>query len=236
MLRLPESAAGERVLFNGAELDVSRGKSSQPLDQLLALAERSCAGDTSAQARPGVALREADERRGFVACLDPSLDPESLVERARTTVTGAMPLPIGYTYAERRGDTTHFIRFASAEPADLGAMFPRDADAPGRDPAALPRPASSRRALSLRVAGQPYDAVVYLDGARGIDDLVAHYRDALPRSGWAVVADWKVEEGPGPRQASVVVQRAGVLALLVVAQDSAATSTTFVSMEANREQ
>lgn len=217
MLRVPESQTadlGERVLFNGAVLRFRRGRTPRSVGELLAAAESSCA-----QAN---AFRGGDESHGFVACGGPEGD--------------ATALPIAYTYAERRGESTHFIALHGEERVDLRAMFPRAQDAPGRDPAALPRPRSSRRALSLRVADQPYEAVVYLDGERGLDDLTAHYEQALPGAGWKVIAPWRVDEGPGPRQASVVVERAGVLALLLVAQDRAVTTTTFLTMEANREQ
>lgn len=214
MMRIPEGAiggSGERLLFNGADLSVSRGQTSRSLGDYLAEAEASC----PAHAPP---LRGGDDQRGFVACVDPE----------------AMTLPASYVYAERRGESTQFIRFRGAKPVDLRAMFPRDQDAPGSDPAALPRPASSRRALSMRVAGQPYEAVIYLDAERGLDELVAHYEAALPQSGWTTVARWRVDEGPGPRQASVVVERAGALALLLLAHDRAGTSTTFLTMEPNR--
>ena len=220
MLRMPETdeaASGERVLLNGAELRVRRGRTPQPVEQLLAGSEASCAG--------GDALRGGDERHGFVACVDDA-----------SAGDGSVALPIAYLYAERRGEATHFIDIRSPHRIDLRALFPRDADAPGRDPTALPRPRSSRRALSLRVAGQPYQAAVYLDPEQGLDDLVAHYKAALPRSGWKVVARWRNEEGFGPGQASVVIERAGVLALLLIAQDRAETTTTFLTMEANREQ
>ncbi len=237
MLRMPEppqAGAGDRVLLNGAELEVSRGHTPQDVDQLLAAAEASC----TRRAAGATPFRGGGGERGFVACLDPSADPErGLIERAGAAASGAMTVPIAYVYAERRGGATHFIRFRSAEPVDLRALFPRDADAPGPDNTALPRPRSSRRALGLRVAGQPYEAAVYLDREQKLDDLVAHYRGALPGAGWTVVAPWRVDEGPGPRQASVFIERAGALAMLVVAQDRAdLTTTTLMTMEANHEQ
>jgi hypothetical protein len=230
MLRMPASPAGdERILLNGLELVAARARTPRAVSEVLAEAEGSCAaggaaageaqGDPGSVDRPA-AVRAGDERRGFVSCAG----------------SPSAPAPIAYTYAERRGESTHVITLRGDRAASAGALFPREGDAPGADPAALPRPASSRRALSARVAGQPYEAVVYLDRARGLDDLVAHYQAALPRAGWSVVAPWRVDEGPGPRQASVLVERAGARALLVLARDPAGTSTTFLSMEANREQ
>jgi hypothetical protein len=244
MIRMPErpgQAQQERVLFNGAELRVNRGSSPRSVGDVLTAAEAACAesrGPDAEPTTPGAAFRGGDDQRGFVACLDPSLDPErGLLDRVGgMTGEPSLSMPIAYVYAERRGAATQFIGVQSAQPVDLRSLFPREQDAPGRDPAALPRPATSRRALSLRVDGQPYEAAVYLDGKRQLDDLVAHYQEALPQSGWKEAARWRVEEGPGPRQASVIVERAGVLALLLVAQDGPSTSTTFLTMEANREQ
>jgi hypothetical protein len=215
MLRLSEQAGApdDRVLLNGAELRVSRGRTPRTVDQLLGQAEENCAGE---------AMRGGDTGHGFVSC--------------GAADAGSLALPISYVYAERRGPTTHFIGIDSPQPVELGALFPREGDAPGQDPTALPRPPSSRRAFSMFVAGQPYQAAVYLDDERRFDDLVAHYRSALPRAGWKVIARWKTDEGLGPRQASVVIERAGVLALLLVSQDRAETTTTFLTMEANREQ
>lgn len=241
MIRMPERPGGdqpERVLFNGAELLVNRGSSRESVADVLAAAEAACASGRDPAASPAAAFRGGDEDRGFVACVDPTLDPDrGLVDRVRgMSSEQAMAMPIAYVYAEWRSGSTHFIGVQSARPVDLRSLFPRQADAPGRDPEALPRPDTSRRALSLRVDGQPYEAAVYLDAERGLDELVAHYEKALPGSGWKEVAVWRVEEGPGPRQASVIVERAGVLALLQVAQEGPGTSTTFLTMEANREQ
>lgn len=236
MLRVPEPQAGstDRVLLNGAELDVTRGRSDQSVDQLLAAAEASC----TARAGGASPLRGGGDERGFVACHDPSAG-RRVIERAGEAVPsgGAMTLPVAFLYAERRGGATHFIRMLSAEPVDLAALMPREGDAPGPDTTALPRPRSSRRALGMRVAGQPYQTAVYLDREKNLDRLVAHYQGALPGAGWAVVAPWAVEEGHGPRQASVFIERDGALAMLVVAQDRAdLTTTTLMTMEANREQ
>jgi hypothetical protein len=217
MLRLSETTGpgpGDRVLLNGAELQVNRGRTQRTVVQLLAQAEANCAGE---------AMRGGDTSHGFVSC-------------GAADAGGSLTLPIAYVYAERRGPTTHYIGIDSPRPVELGALFPREGDAPGQDPTALPRPRSSRRAFSLFVAGRPYQAAVYLDDERQFDDLVAHYRSALPRAGWKVIARWKTDEGLGPRQASVVIERAGVLALLLVSQDRAETTTTFLTMEANREQ
>jgi hypothetical protein len=215
MLRVPDSAGrSDRVLFNGAELRVRRGSTPRPVGELLAAEESSCK----------TPLRGGDEGRGFVACGAREGDD-----------SGA--LPVDYTYAERRGQTTHFIALHGGQGVDLREMFPSDEDAPGRDPDGLPRPSTSRRLLSLRVVDQPYEVAIYVDGQRGVDALVNHYQETLPGAGWTVVAGWRVDEGPGPRQASVVVERAGVLALLLVAQDRpATTTTTFLTMEATREQ
>ncbi len=209
MLRVPESAGqSDRVLFNGAELRVSRGSTRRAVGELLAAEGSSCK----------IPLRGGDEGRGFVACGAPD--------------SGA--LPIDYTYAERRGETTHFIGLHGADGLDLKAMFPVREDAPGRDPDGLPRAPSSRRLLSLRVADHPYEVAIYVDGERGVDSLAEHYQATLPGAGWTVVAPWRADEGPGPRQASVVIQRDGVLALLVVAQDrKGATTTTFMTMGGN---
>ena len=241
MIRMPERPGGdqpERVLFNGAELTVNRGRSSKSVADVLAAAEKACSAGRDATSAPAAAFRGGDEDRGFVACLDPALDPDrGLADRVRgLSGDEAIATPIAYVYAEWRSGSTHFIGLQSSQPVDLRSLFPRQADAPGRDPEALPRPDTSRRALSLRVDGQPYEAAVYLDGERGLDELVAHYEEALPHSGWTEVAGWRVEEGPGPRQASVIVERSGVLALLLVAQEGPRTSTTFLTMEANREQ
>lgn len=237
MLRVPEpprATDGDRVLFNGVALDVTRSRTVQTVGQLLAAAEASC----TARAGGASPMRGGGDERGFVACHDPSAG-RGLIERAGAAASGdgTMTLPIAFLYAERRGGATHFIRFRSEDPVDLRALLPREGDAPGTDTTGLPRPPSSRRALGMRVAGQPYETAVYLDRELGLDRLVAHYKGALSGAGWTVVAPWRVDEGPGPRQASAFIEREGALAMLVVAQDSAElTTTTLMTMEANREQ
>ncbi len=253
LLSIPErpaaaAPAGEAVVMNGAELGVRRGRTPGSVDEVLAAAVASCAGRSPgsidagdaprdpALPAPGAVFRGGDGERGFVACVDPSLDPErGLLDRVRAGDVAATPdltLPLAFLYAERRGEATHFVGFRSDRPVDLAALFPEGADAPGRDPDGFPRAPGSRRALGMRAVGQPYDAIVYLDPVGRLDELVAHYEAALPRAGWTIAAPWQVDEGPGPRQASAMVERAGTLALVQVAQDRTGTSTTFVSMEA----
>jgi hypothetical protein len=216
MLRAPQTpgTGDDRLLMNGAELRVERGSTPRSIADVLAAAEASCPH--------GSTVRDGDEQRGFVACADAG--------------AGATSLPVAYVYAERRADGTHFIDFHSPRPIDLRTLFPQAGDAPGSDPEALPRPPSSRRALTLRAADQPYGTAVYRDRERSLDELVAHYQRALPGAGWQAIASWRVGESPGPREASVVIERAGVMALLLVAQDRSETTTTFLTMEANREQ
>lgn len=249
LLSIPERPAaaapeGEAVVMNGAELGVRRGRTPSSVDEVLAAAAASCAdrsvaSDAAREAAlpaPGAVFRGGDGRRGFVACVDPALDPErGLLDRVRAgdlSPAVDLTLPLAFLYAERRGEATHFVGFRSDRPVDLAALFPRTADAPGRDPDGFPRAPGSRRALGMRADGQPYDAIVYLDPVGRLDELVAHYEAALPRAGWTIAAPWQIDEGPGPRQASAMVERAGTLALVQVAQDQRGTSTTFVSMEA----
>ena len=249
---------GARTLaINGAALWLSAGATADPVDAVLDEYESRCAAapdgdgdgdgagagaaDRGAPGDPGgdaplpfgAPLRGGDAGRGFVACLAAGspLGADGLVERARAFVDGhdlASLGPLHYVYAERRGDTTHFIVLRADGGLDVERMFPAAGDAPGADAPGIARPPDSRRRLSLREVGHPYGVTVYGGSPRSIDELQRYYRDALAADGWRIVRRSPTGEGPAG-QAHYAAVRDGALALVVFGAEPSGTSTTILT-------
>ncbi|MBW2464813.1 MAG: hypothetical protein JRH11_24400 [Deltaproteobacteria bacterium] len=146
-------------------------------------------------------LRESDDERGYVACLD-TLSDERLdsdgVAAAFQRFQNSLDLSefgeLRYIYAERARDGgTFFVAFWIEGSFKIVDMFPKDVDAPGRDVAGVPRPPSARRILSSWEEGRPQAVTTYVGGALATGELDAFYREEMHDAGWEVI---EVDESP----------------------------------------
>ncbi|MDH5491501.1 MAG: hypothetical protein OEY14_06065, partial [Myxococcales bacterium] len=111
-------------------------------------------------------LRFETSARGFVSCLDMGEGRqgyEGLLDRVGAFVESGDLSRVGqmrYVYAERVGEgeeeSSFLLSFWSEGELNIYEMFPAAGDAPGVDPADVPRPASSRRILSMVEEGRSY--------------------------------------------------------------------------------
>jgi hypothetical protein len=74
----------------------------------------------------------------------------------------------------------------------MTAMFPKDGDAPGLDPAGVPRPDGAQRLLSGIEHGAPYSFTAYKTRATSSQALAGWYRASLGQAGFHVT-----EAAPG---------------------------------------
>lgn len=135
-------------------------------------------------------LREREEDRGYVACLDTGgekLDAEGVlarVERFRSSLDVSELGDLRYIYGEENDEGTFFVAFWTRGSFRIGEMFPAQGDAPGRDPEGLPRPPDGRRLLSAWEEGHPQSVTMYGESARAPEALESFYRQAMPKDGW----------------------------------------------------
>jgi hypothetical protein len=155
-------------------------------------------------------MRKETESKGMLACLDTSgpLTLSDLTARLSSFVRTGDLSDVGglrYAVAERQGSSTAVLFFWSEGAMPLKAMFPKSGDAPGADPAGVPRPRGARRLLSGIEHGAPFSFTAYTTDATSPESLVGWYQASLYEAGFAVTAD----------SAGVLVARRGERTLFI---------------------
>lgn len=202
------TTAPRTVSVNGAELNMVVASSSLPLRVALDRIEAVCdqaGGIDGAKLVPKL-LREASpvnqswlkghvrqesEHEGVIACLDTGgpLALGELTARLHAFAQSGDLNNVGafrYATARRTGNVTTVLLIWVDGPLPLRVMFPRHGDAPGVDPAAVPRPPGSVRLLSGIEHGAPYSLTAYRTQAATPERLLAWYRPTLRAAGFVV--------------------------------------------------
>jgi hypothetical protein len=71
--------------------------------------------------------------------------------------------------------------------AKLGELFPKNADAPGRDLVGLPRPPQGHRLLSAFEQGKPFGLAAYRIDGQVKATVLGSYKIALDQQGWRLL-------------------------------------------------
>jgi hypothetical protein len=149
--------------------------------------------DTGGKPAMGI-VRQEREDRGVVLCFAPregEAAPSGVGERMQRWMsfltTGEVDSVgrLRYLYA-RKTDTgrTHLIRVWTDAPFNIYALTAPDGeDAPGTDPADMPRPPESKRLLSATVGTADYAVRVY-ESRVAPDKVAADYDRTMPSHGW----------------------------------------------------
>ncbi|MDQ3035498.1 MAG: hypothetical protein M3Y87_24040, partial [Myxococcota bacterium] len=244
MMRLADArqqSAPTALTINGSQMLVSSGMDDRDVAGVLDQFEARCRqrdGHFDAQleragevevARGGWldgTLREGDEERGYVACLDlgaEEMSPGELLARVQRFVDTGDLSEVGhlrYAFAERAEHGSHFVAYWTEGAFDLYAMFPPQGDAPGVDLEGVARPPQSRRILSARAGDEPYSLTVYENTSLTADGLERFYRDDLPSHGFRFLEE---EEGRAYESESargLVAERGGRIVVVVIAEDA----------------
>jgi hypothetical protein len=184
---------GPRTLVvNGADIRVETGVTDAAIATVLDGYAARCGSDDffvgAASPIGDAVLRDADDARGVLACFGSRrfTDVASLARLATSDAIDVEPAGLRYVYAERVADTTRYVALWSDTLA-AASVFPVDGDAPGADPAPLPRPPIGRRAFSAQERGKPYATALYLAPAHTPLVAARQYRDALADAGFDAV-------------------------------------------------
>lgn len=140
-------------------------------------------------------LRRDAQNAGYVACVDMGtsrFDMTTLARRVRSIVSSGNLTELGqlrYAYAERSetGRTRYLTMWTEGE-LNVRRMFPMVGDAPGQDPANVPRVPGLRRTLAATEEGTNVGMSVYV-GMRRRQDVEADVRTLFVRSGWRALRD-----------------------------------------------
>jgi hypothetical protein len=199
------------LALNGEQIHFASGTTEKDLDTVLDWYEGNCrkeGGDLGAQLERALAegktslgegtatdhvLRDQEGSKGFVACLalgEDEVDAHELLERFERFQKSLNLADVGdmrYVFAEEGQESTHFVAFWSEGSLDIGRMFPREGDAPGRDVGGIPRPPGGRRILSTFERGEPAGMAMYGESHLGAAELERFYERELPARGWSII-------------------------------------------------
>jgi hypothetical protein len=199
------------LVLNGEVIRFSSGTADRTADQVLDFFEARCASSdgglyeqvravheaqpdvVSAPPERGMALREDDGARGYVACIDfgSSIGFGELTARidrygesGDVSDIGEMRYVFVEQYEQDGAARTHFVTMWTTGSFNIGRMFPEEGDAPGRDIEGVGRPPGARRVLTGFERGVPYSMSVY-QSREDEADLERFYRRALEREGFS---------------------------------------------------
>lgn len=137
-------------------------------------------------------VRQDAENEGFLACLDVGTGTtgegllDHLVEFSKTQNLRSLG-HLRYAMARRGKETTTLVVLWTEGDAKLGELFPKNADAPGRDLVGLPRPSQGRRLLSAFEQGKPFGIAAYRIEGQGKAAVLASYKASLGEQGWRLL-------------------------------------------------
>ncbi len=200
------------IVLNGQPIYVGSQVLDMSVSEALDRAETLCRGGSPAHpgkaapsldgeeaafdtGQPGMGLlREERDGRGVVLCFAPSEKappPDGIEERLSRWLSffasGDLDRlgNLRYMFAkETDSGRTHLVRVWTDEPFNLYAFTsPTGGDAPGSDPADMPRPQDSRRLLSATVSTAVYATRVYESKATPAQ-IAAAYDEQMPARGW----------------------------------------------------
>jgi hypothetical protein len=213
LMQLPGARAPEqtRSLFlNGLELRLRSTTSDLPVAAVLDHFQGICRSRSGIQA-PAAVLKDLharagdspatrawfdgvqrveSESQGALACLDTggALSLDELAARfADFGKTGDVSAigALRYVLARRVAGKTAVLLLWTDGALRVASAFPAQGDAPGVDPADIPRPDGTRRLLSSWESGEPYSINVYAS-ERTPQVLLDVYRTELEQAGFAL--------------------------------------------------
>lgn len=208
------ASAPRQISVNGAQLELVSASTELPVSEALDRLEVAChdrGGLRGAEQAAKLLLQPAAQAtgwleprlrresgvRGVLACVDTgaALSVAELAERLSTFKATGDLNAIGqfrYVLAQRHGSRTSLLFLWAQGPLPLTAMFPKDGDAPGVDPAGITRPEGAQRLLSGIEHGAPYSFTAYKTLATSPEALAGWYRATLAQAGFDVT-----EAAPG---------------------------------------
>jgi hypothetical protein len=122
--------------------------------------------------------------------------------------------------AEHGRDDTSFITFWTDGQANLFDAFPARGDAPGRDPAQLPRPPRSRRLLSAWEKDRGSSLSLYRSETMDAGALDGFYRRELMKNGWQVLDDRRPESMAAGGKSAFLAERRGRTVFFTIVSDA----------------
>lgn len=242
------------LVLNGEVIRFSSGTADRTADEVLDFFEARCAESDGGlheqvlavhQARPGVvpeppdrgmALREDNGRRGYVACIDfgSSIGFAELTARIERYRQSGDVSDIGemrYVFVEEDeidgAPRTHFVAMWTTGSFSLARMFPEEGDAPGRDIEGVGRPPEARRVLTGFERGVPYAMSVY-QSRDDEADLERFYRRTLEREGFTFLDGERHPDAPR----TLVAEQGERMVTIVFTTDVATGGSSAAVIEA----
>ncbi len=130
-------------------------------------------------------------KEGVVLCLVKGSETRGTLTEAARAFTKTHDLGVlgklRYAYAQvtPQGNTM-VLTVWTEDRFNLGAIFPAEGEAPGKDPEGIPRPPDSKRLMSIDIAGTPFGTFVYRSKQEPAQ-LVGFYDAEMNAKGWTII-------------------------------------------------
>lgn len=241
------------LVVNGQALSFVTGTTDKSVDQVLDFYQARCrsrdgrfsdqlgelqrAGAVFPDVDDGLldgTMRDDNGQKGFVACFD--MGPEAvpvaeLTRRISEFAESGDVSRIGrfrYMFVEKGQQKTRFFAMWVDGELNIKQMFPEKGDAPGDDPAAVPRPPEAKRLLSSFEDGFPQRFYVYEGSNLDPAGLESYYRDRLPGEGWTLLEGERAARAPDGTPTLVAERGPAEMAVLTFTKDEAGRGMTTV--------
>jgi hypothetical protein len=238
----------QAVLINGQPMFLASKLVADDVAGVLDGFEQYCTRDAPKSAGPLGAdpytwlrsrLENTDGSEGHIACLvprEPVHGLPRLLERASAFAHSGDLAELGevrYAVARRNSESnsTHVLTMWTEGAFNVRAMFTEEGDAPGDDPADLPRPRAARRVLSARLANHPYSLRFYDSEASHASVLDGYAEDMAARD-WSALTLPARGHGHDMNQNVHVFVRDGRAVIVTVSDTPAGkTGVSLLEME-----
>jgi hypothetical protein len=161
-------------------------------------------------------IRRESASEGTIVCIDTGrpLEPQEVLERVKLYTKTHDLADIGRVRAltaRRSGNRTQVLTVASEGPMNLAKAFPKTGDAPGQEPAEVPRPPDSRRIFDTteQIGNSAFH--IYESRGKTANEVATYYRTELQNRGWSVTDS---------RHAGSLLAEKGQRRILVIASQS----------------
>ncbi len=172
-------------------------------------------------------VRHDNGKEGVVLCLVKGTETRSTLKEAAHEFTRTHDLGVlgklRYAYAQTtpQGNTL-VLTVWTEDRFNLGAMFPAEGEAPGKDPEGITRPPESKRLMSIDIAGTPFGTFVYRSKEEPAQ-LVAYYDAEMDAKGWAIIDPDKAYGAPQTGRGHAYMKDGAQFLVAVGKDDSGST-------------
>jgi len=184
--------------------------------------------DTKAAALVSAGIVHHETRKeGVVLCLVKGSESRGTLTEAAQAFTKTHDLGVlgklRYVYAQvtPQGNTM-VLTVWTEDKFNLGAVFPAEGEAPGKDPEGISRPPESKRLMSIDIANTPFGTFVYRSKQEPAQ-LVDFYDAEMNAKGWIIIDPDQAYGAPQAQRGHAYMKDGAQFLVAVGKDDSGST-------------